>query len=64
MTPAGREDFAPTPDYLCGRSILSWSPSDTVDGRGVELLLAGGRRVRVDGAALKMLAAMAWRAER
>lgn len=60
---AGRE-VLPELGYLCGREILSWAPADTVDGPGVELLLTGGRRLRVDGAALKMLKAMAWRAER
>lgn len=64
MTPAGGETLEPGPDYLCGRSILTWAPADTVDGPGVELLLSGGRRLRVDGAALKMLKAMAWRGER
>lgn len=64
LTPAGREVLEPQADYLCGRAIKSWRPADTVDGKGVELLLDGGRRLRVDGAALKMLASMSWRAER
>ena len=64
MTPAGREVLDPEPDYLCGRSIVTWVPANTVDGAGVELLLAGGRRLVVDGAARKMLGAMAWRVER
>lgn len=63
MTPAGREDFAAV-ERLCGRDVRTWLPADTVDGPGVELLLSGGRRLRVDGAALKMLKAMAWRGER
>lgn len=63
MTPAGREDFGQV-ERICGRDLRSWLPADTVDGKGVELLMASGRRVVVDGAALKMLAAMAWRAAR
>lgn len=56
LTPAGREVLLPELGYLCGREILSWAPADTVDGPGVELLLTGGRRLRVDGVGLWAIA--------
>lgn len=63
LTPAWLEVLEPT-FRLAGREIVTWRPADTVDGAGVELVMRDGRTLRADGAALKMLAAMAWRADR
>lgn len=54
-TPAGREVLDEPVARVCGRDIAAIFPAYTVDGRGVEVMLLDGRRVVVDGEALRRI---------